>query len=61
MPEIQRTYETILQKQFDRRNFRKKIISLGLVEDVNKTISQNGSKPAKLYRFKANVAAKKIF
>lgn len=24
MPEIQRTYETILQKQFDRRNFRKK-------------------------------------
>ena len=61
MPEIQRTYETILQKQFDRRNFRKKIISLGLVEDVNKTISQNGSKPAKLYRFKVNVAAKKIF
>lgn len=61
MPEIQRTYETILQKQFDRRNFRKKIISLGLVEDVNKTISQNGSKPAKLYMFKANIAAKKIF
>ena len=29
MPEIQKVYETILGVSFDRRNFRKKLLSLG--------------------------------
>ena len=61
MPELQKVYEGILDKQFDRRNFRKKILSLGIIEDTNKTISQNGGKPAKLYRFKDIIEVKKVF
>ena len=35
IPELQKTYEAILNKKFDRRNFRKKILSLNLLEDTN--------------------------
>ena len=52
IPEIQKTYEAILNKKFDRRNFRKKLLSLDLIEDTNKTGKFEGKKPAKLYKFK---------
>lgn len=51
LPEIQKVYETILKKEFDRRNFRKKLLSLGFVIDTNKYQNFEGSKPAKLYKF----------
>lgn len=51
IPEIQKTYEGILNKTFDRRNFRKKLLSLGIIEDTNKYIIFEGKKPAKLYKF----------
>ena len=34
MPQLQRLYETILGVQFDRRNFQKKMMQLGLIEPV---------------------------
>lgn len=52
MPEIQKVYESILNKTFDRRNFRKKILSLGLIEETNRVERFNGNKPAKIYVFK---------
>ncbi len=51
MPEVQKTYESILDKKFDRRNFRKKLLSLGIIEDTNKYVVFEGKKPAKLYKF----------
>ncbi len=54
MPEVQKTYESILDKKFDRRNFRKKILSLGIIEDTNKYVVFEGKKPAKLYKFNKN-------
>lgn len=51
MPEIQKAYEIILGRKFDRRNFRKKILSMGLVEDTNKNVNFEGKKQAKLYKF----------
>ena len=51
MPEVQKTYESILDKKFDRRNFRKKLLSLGIIEDTNKYMVFEGKKPAKLYKF----------
>ncbi|MEG1995722.1 MAG: NUDIX domain-containing protein [Bacilli bacterium] len=60
IPEIQKVYETILNKTFDRRNFRKKILSLGVVEDTNKLQVFEGSKPAKLYKFKENSKCKNV-
>lgn len=35
MPELQRLYEVILDVQFDRRNFQKKILQLGIVEALD--------------------------
>ena len=34
MPQLQRLYETILGVQFDRRNFQKKMMQLGLIDPV---------------------------
>lgn len=61
MPELQKVYETILNKSFDRRNFRKKLISLDLIEDTNKKVIFEGKKPAKLYKFKDKIVNKNVF
>ena len=45
-----KTYESILGIKYDRRNFRKKMLSL--LEDINKEEVFEGKKPAKLYKFK---------
>ena len=61
LPELQKIYEQILGKQLDRRNFRKKFLSLDLIEDTNeKNIGCNG-RPAKLYRFKEGIQNINIF
>ncbi len=60
IPEIQKTYEAILGKKLDRRNFRKKLLHLNLITDTNKTIVFEGKKPAKLYVFKKNIESKDI-
>ena len=49
--ELQNLYEAILGVKFDRRNFRKKFLSLGLIEDVNEVENDVKHRPAKLYRF----------
>ena len=49
--DLEHLYTSILEKNIDRRNFRKKILSFGILEETNK-ISQKGSgRPAKLFRF----------
>ena len=54
LPELQKVYETLLNKELDRRNFRKKLLNDGIICDVNKDAVFNGKKPAKLYRFNDN-------
>lgn len=61
IPELQETYEAILNKKFDRRNFRKKILSLNLLDDTEEYIKFKGNKPAKLYKFKEIIEDKEIF
>lgn len=61
LPELQKTYETILEKKLDRRNFRKKIINLGLIKETNKTEIFEGKKPAKKYEFNNVIEEKDIF
>lgn len=55
MPELQKTYEAILEVSLDRRNFRRKLLSLDLVEDTGEFANFDGKKPAKLYRFKDKI------
>ena len=51
IPELQKTYESILGVTFDRRNFRRKLLSLDLIVDTNREIKFDGNKPAKVYEF----------
>lgn len=61
MPEIQKVYEGILNKQFDRRNFRKKLLSTGLIKETERTEHFDGSKPAKVYVFKDKIDVIDVF
>ncbi len=61
MPELQKTYEAILGKKFDRRNFRKKILSLNLLDETEMFDKFEGNKPAKVYVFKKKIEDKEIF
>ncbi len=61
IPELQKVYEQVLDKKLDRRNFRKKLLNLNIIEDTKeKNISMNG-RPAKLYRFKEEIEDKELF
>ena len=61
IPELQKVYETILETKFDRRNFRKKILSLDLITETDLTENFEGNKPAKVYKFKNNGKSKNVF
>lgn len=61
LPEIQKTYESILGVTFDRRNFRKKLLSLDLIVDTGRTKIFEGTKPAKIYKFNENCTIKNVF
>lgn len=54
MPELQMTYEKILDTILDRRNFRKKLIIANIIEETNQTIKQENVKTTKLYKFTDN-------
>lgn len=60
MPELQMVYESILDKKIDRRNFRKKILSLGLIRDTDEVVIFNGKRPAKRYVFEEKIIEKEI-
>lgn len=61
LPEIQKVYEQVLNRELDRRNFRKKFINLGIVTDTgDKNIGGNG-RPGKLYRFSDNIKERDLF
>jgi len=49
--ELEILYCTILEKEIDRRNFRKKILSFGIVEETGKLCNKRGGRPAKLFKF----------
>jgi len=50
--QLQNIYELIEEKTYDNRNFRKKMIAAGIVEETD-GIEQNVShRPAKLFKFK---------
>lgn len=49
---LQATYEVILGRQLDKRNFRKKILSSELLEETGETWMEGRHRPARLYRFR---------
>ena len=52
LSELQGVYEAILGRGLDKRNFRKKILSLGLLKSTGKKRAEGAHRPAELYRFR---------
>ena len=48
---LQRLYETILQQRLDKRNFRKKVLSLGVLIELDERERGVPHRAARLYRF----------
>jgi len=48
---LQRLYEVLLNKKFDKANFRKKILSMNLLVDTGKTEQDVPHRPGRLYSF----------
>lgn len=51
LTELQHLYEAIWETDLEKRNFRKKILSMGLLRDLNQTQEGVAHRPAKLYSF----------
>lgn len=51
LTELQNLYEAILDTELDKRNFRKKILSMDLLIDLNELQEGVAHRPAKLYQF----------
>jgi 8-oxo-dGTP diphosphatase len=52
LSELQRVYETVLREPLDKRNFRRKILSAGVLEETG-NMRAGDHRPAKLYSFSA--------
>ena len=48
---LQSVYEKILDRQVDKRNFRKKILAMGILEELTEIETDVSHRAARLYRF----------
>ena len=53
LTQLQRVYEAILDRQLDKRNFRRKIELLGILTPLKEWLREGASRPARLYEFSA--------
>jgi len=64
LSELQAAYEVVLGEKLDKRNFRRKILGAGVIEETGAYRTGEG-RPAKLYRFRddavAEVKARRLF
>ncbi len=51
IPQLQRLYEAIYQIPFDKRNFRRKLLAMGLLEKLDEKEKETSKKGAFYYRF----------
>ena len=49
--DLEHLYTTILEQAIDRRNFRKKMLSFGIIEQTDKIENVGSGRPAKLFKF----------
>lgn len=61
LSQLQHLYQTVLQTELDKRNFRKKILSMGLLIPLEEQVRAGAHRPAQLFRFddRAYAALKK--
>ncbi len=49
--ELEKLYATVLTRPLDRRNFRKKMLSFDILEELKEKKSEGPGRPASLYKF----------
>jgi 8-oxo-dGTP diphosphatase len=49
--ELQSVYESIFGRAFDKRNFRRRMLSLGIIRPTGRTVARAAHRPAELYEF----------
>lgn len=52
LSQLQQAYEGIAGTTLDKRNFRKRILSLGILEPTGRYVGEGRHRPAQLYRFR---------
>lgn len=50
--DLENLYATILNKEIDRRNFRKKLLSFNILEETDEYNNPKSGRPAKFFKFK---------
>ena len=53
LSELQQVYEAVLNRELDKRNFRRRIHAAGILEATGDTRRDGSHRPAHLYRFRA--------
>ncbi len=53
LSELQSTYEAILGRPLDKRNFRRRVVAAGFLEATGEQHREGSHRPALLYRFRA--------
>lgn len=51
LTQMQRVYEAIVGEPMDKRNFRRRVVGLGIVRETGQTSKQGPYRPAMLYEF----------
>jgi 8-oxo-dGTP diphosphatase len=51
LTEMQRVYEAILGERMDKRNFRRRVVGLGIVRETGESRKVGAHRPAMLYEF----------
>ncbi len=51
LTKLQQLYEKILERSLDKRNFRKKVLATGLLEELDEVEQDVAHRAARLYRF----------
>ena len=51
LSELQSVYESIFGRRFDKRNFRRRMISQEIIRPLGRTVARGAHRPAELYEF----------
>ncbi|QXP54599.1 NUDIX hydrolase [Cellulophaga sp. HaHa_2_95] len=49
--DLEKLYATLLGRAIDRRNFRKKMLSLNILDELDEKVSKGSGRPANLFKF----------
>ena len=61
LPEIEKVLNSLFKLNVDRRNFRKKLLNLDVIEETGECLEGTSGRPAKLYRFKEDIKDINLF